>query len=77
MLEQPTSAPLHRLLGHPDTCYVEYNSWQRQFILLTTPPAQALILTHILSSDKIKDEHTRNVGSQELGRTNLWERAPA
>ena len=39
MLEQRTSAPLHRLLGHPDTCYVEYNSWQRQFILLTTPPA--------------------------------------
>ncbi len=37
MLEQRTSAPLHRLLGHPDICYVEYNSWQRQFILVTTP----------------------------------------
>jgi hypothetical protein len=30
MLEQRTSAPLHRLLGHPETCYVEYNSWQRR-----------------------------------------------
>jgi hypothetical protein len=35
--------------------------------------ALALILIHILQSDTIKDEHTRLVGSQELGRANLWE----
>lgn len=25
------------IVASPDTCYVEYNSWQRQFILVTTP----------------------------------------
>jgi len=36
------------------------------------PYLKSLILTHILQSDKIKDEDTRIVGSQELGRANLW-----
>ncbi|HYU73375.1 MAG TPA: transposase [Ktedonobacteraceae bacterium] len=30
--------------------------------------------THMLQSDTIKDEHTSIVGSQELGRANLWGR---
>src|SRR5712691_11642973 len=38
----------------------------------TSPRASALILTHILQSDTLQDEHTRRVGSQELGRANLW-----
>src|SRR2546430_2326979 len=41
------------------------------------PPHECLILTHMLQSDTIKDEHTRLVGSQELGRANLWERPTA
>jgi len=35
--------------------------------------ALAVILMHIWQSDTIKDEHKRPVGSQELGRANLWE----
>src|SRR5258708_38633688 len=38
------------------------------------PPHECLILTHNLQSATIQDEHTRLVGSQELGRANLWER---
>ncbi len=41
------------------------------------PSPKGLILTHIFQSDRIKDEHTRLVGSQELGRANLWERPTA
>ena len=37
-----------------------------------SPCASDLILTHILPSDTIQDEHTRTVGPQELGRANLW-----
>jgi hypothetical protein len=36
------------------------------------PRFESLILTHMLQSDTIQDEHTRSVGSQELGRANLW-----
>jgi hypothetical protein len=36
------------------------------------PVFSSLILTHMLQSDKKKDEHTRRVGPQELGRANLW-----
>src|SRR5437016_3362993 len=38
------------------------------------PRHSCLILTHIFPSDTIKDEHTSSVGSQELGRANLWGR---
>src|SRR5260221_7412125 len=46
-------------------------------VMCHVPLPKGLILTHILQSDKIKDEHTRSVGSQELGRANLWERPTA
>src|SRR6266536_109744 len=45
--------------------------------LFFLPMAGSLILTHNLQSDTIKDEHTRIVGSQELGRANLWGRPTA
>src|SRR6266487_24584 len=41
------------------------------------PRLKDLILTRIFPSDKIKDEYTRLVGSQELGRANLWGRPTA
>src|SRR6266404_5541287 len=36
------------------------------------PAPEGLILTHNLQSDRIKDEHTRIVEPQELGRANVW-----
>jgi class 3 adenylate cyclase len=41
------------------------------------PIAKALILTHILQSVRIPYDSTSSVGSQELGRANLWPRSPA
>ena len=41
------------------------------------PMLERLILTHMFQSATRKDEHTRSVGPQKLGRANLWERPPA
>src|SRR5260370_5004622 len=77
MLEQRTSAPLHRLLGHPDTCYVEYNSWQRQFILLTTPPAQAWGVLSVPSTFPAGLDGARTTGSGVGSLRLSGRRAPA
>src|SRR5947209_997987 len=42
-----------------------------------SPALLRLILTHMFQSETRKDEHTRSVGRQKLGRANLWERPPA
>src|SRR5258708_32586477 len=77
MLEQRTSAPLHRLLGHPDACYVEYNSWQRQFILLTTPPAQAWGVLSVPSTFPAGLDGARTTGSGVGSLRLSGRRAPA
>jgi hypothetical protein len=47
--------------------FSDYTNWPIH------PRPKGLILPPILQTDTIPDEHTRRVGSQELGRATLWE----